>query len=170
MGQTLHWEGNGGEQDDFHFALELFMYIYICMYVYTVSYCYFPPLFERKICSNWPVSSFSLAWHEITPCISMGGWGYYMRMKIFLFPHLYQQNVSDSRENEKLQLFFEVNIKLLCGRHKIFQLALDVTRIVMKCLTFLMCLRIFLHEGHSGHMVSSNCQETFADFAWEVSV
>lgn len=125
----------------------------------------FPPLFER--CSNWPVSSFSLAWHEITPCI-YGGWGYNVRMKIF--PHLHRQNASDSRGNEKVQLFFEVNIKLLCGRHKILQHAFDVTRLVMKCSTSLMCLRTLLHEGHSGHMVFSNCQETFADFAWEVSV
>lgn len=100
----------------------------------------------------------------------MGGWGYYMRMKIFLFPRLHQQNASDSRENENIQFFSEVNIKLLCGRHRIFQLALNVTRMITKCSTSLMCLRILLHEGHSGHMASSNCQETFADFAWEVSV
>lgn len=77
----------------------------------------------------------------------MGGWCYHMRMKILLFPHLHRQNVSDSRENEKVQLFFEVNIKLLCGRHKIFHLALDVTRIVMKCSTSLMCLRYYCMKG-----------------------
>lgn len=91
-----------------------------------------------------------------------------MRMKIF--PHLHRQNASDSRENEKVQLFFEVNIKLLYGRHKILHLPLDATRLVMNYSTSVTCLKILLHEGHSGHMVSSNCQETFADFAWEVSV
>lgn len=77
---------------------------------------------------------------------------------------------SDSREDGKVQLFSEVNIKLLCWRHRVFQLVLEVTRILMKCSTSPKCLKILLHEGYSGHMVSSNCQETFADFAWEVSV
>lgn len=163
-----HWDCRAEIPHNCAGALLSYIRLQLCIAVPSLNASSLLSLKER--CSNWPVSSFCLALHEITQCISMGGWGYYMRMKIFLFPCLHQQNASDSRENEKVQLFSEGNIKLLYGRHRMFQLGLDVTRIVMKCSTSLMCLRILLHEGHSGHMASSNCQETFADFAWEVSV
>lgn len=139
---------------------------------FALSCCYLlllSSLLWKKDADAWRISRRSCTLPEITQCV-LWGWGYYMRMEIFPFPCLHWQSASDSSENGKVQLFSEGNLKLLYWRHSLFQPGLEVTRRLMKCSTSLKCLRLLLYEGYSGHTVSSTCQETFADFAQQVSV